>query len=68
MLREAAHDSCQPSARLQGEELYDTDDHGELTEMKESGAFQIIAGPVQDIPFIAFKGRQLMITDMKWLA
>ena len=49
-------------------ELYDTDEHGELTEMKQSGAFQIVAGPVQDIPFIVFKGRQLMITDMKWLA
>ena len=49
-------------------ELYDTDEHSELTEMKESGAFQIVAGPVQDISFIVFKGRQLMITEMKWLA
>ena len=53
-------------------ELYDTDEQGELTEMKQSGALQIVAGPVQDVSFIVFKGRprgrQLMITEIKWLA
>ena len=28
-------------------ELYDTDEHGELIEMKQSGAFQIVARLVQ---------------------